>query len=198
MFCCKSSQILMPPRKAEKISRPFLPNCLWYFKQGLHEERTSPVSQGSLSICVCCPSKAQPRNVAREAKIMGETALSIPAQPAIIYNSRLPKITSGALNAFHFISFLEQILFWKLSEEIKEQKKKKPPPQKALDISAAVKEEPVGKHGSDFFKCLMPIVSTVDLGRTKLIPCLCDYENSESWKLFPHLLLKALLFWIHS
>lgn len=38
----------------------------------------------------------------------------------------------------------------------------------------------------------MPITSTVSLGRTKLIPCLCDYEDSESWKHLLNLLFKTM------
>lgn len=99
-----------------KISKPFLPDWPWYFKQGPREEQTSPRSQSSVSFCICCPSKAQPHNARREAKMTGAVG-TLRSGPSLlsISNSRLPQITSGASNAFHFMSLLEQILFWKLS-----------------------------------------------------------------------------------
>lgn len=115
-------------------------------KKKTGKSKTSPSSQGSISICLCCPSKAQPHDVTREAKIMGETALFILAsaydylqlQVAQNYLWSLKRLT------FYFIprtnSFLETFLRDKGTKN-----------QKVLDISATGKEKPVGKHDFHFF-----------------------------------------------
>lgn len=68
----------------ERSASPFFPNGLGTLEKNYVKSKPSPVSQGSISICLCCPCKAQPHDVTREAKIMGETALSVLA-PACGY-----------------------------------------------------------------------------------------------------------------
>lgn len=122
-----------------KISKPFLPDWPWYFKQGPREEQTSPSSQGSVSICICCPSKAQPHSARREAKMTGAMTLSIPApacdylqlQVAPNYVWSLKHLTFYVIPRTN--SFLETFLRDKGTKT-----------QKALDTSVAAKEEPAG------------------------------------------------------
>lgn len=156
-FCYKSYKFECYRGELEKSASPFFPNGLGTLEKNYVKSKTSPISQASISICLCCPCKAQTHDVTREAKIMGETALSVLApacgylqlQVAQNYLWSLKRLT------FYFIprtnSFLETFL------RDKGTKRK----TKALDISAAGKEEPVSKHDFDFpflnVSCISPL-----------------------------------------
>lgn len=83
-FCYKSYKFESYHGELERSASPFFPNGLGTLEKNYVKSKTSPISQGSISICLCCPCKAQPHDVTREAKIMGETALSVLA-PACVY-----------------------------------------------------------------------------------------------------------------
>lgn len=76
-FCYKSYQFECYRGELERSASPFFPNGLGTREKNYVKSKTSPISQGSISICLRYPCKAQPHDVTREAKIMGETALSV-------------------------------------------------------------------------------------------------------------------------
>lgn len=145
MFCLGPLQSECYHGELERPASSFFPIGLGTSggKKSYVKSKTSPGSQGSISIC---PAKSQPLNVTREAKIMGETALSILAPACDYLQLQVARNYLWSLKCltFHFIprtnSFLETFLRDKGTKH-----------QKALDISAVGKEEPVGKHDFDFF-----------------------------------------------
>lgn len=192
-FCYKSYKFESYCGELEKSASPFFPNGLGTLEKNYVKSKPSPVSQGSISICLCCPCKAQPHDVTREAKIMGETALSVLAPACGYLQLQVAQNYLWSLKCltFYFIprtnSFLETFLRDKGT-------KKKKQKTKALDISAAGKEEPGSKHDFDFsFLNVSCIITSVSLGRTKLIPCLCNYEcmATQSWEHLLSLLFKT-------
>lgn len=129
---------------------------------------------------------------------MGETALPIPA-PACD-NPQLP-VAPNYLWSFKrlicsFIprtnSFLETFL------RDKGTKKPKSPRYFGGGKGRASKRAQICFCFCFCFQCLMHIASTVYLGRTKLIPCLCNQENSDAQTLLPNLLFRPLPVLIYS
>lgn len=84
MFCCKSYKFECCCGELGSSASSFSPHCLGTLEKNYVKSKTSPGTQGSVSVCLGRRSKAQPHEVTREAKIMAETALSILA-PACDY-----------------------------------------------------------------------------------------------------------------